>query len=525
MNKFLLIILLQIFFVSSLAMASDNDSSGSDAEELKGIDKNIFIATAGEDRVLRIGLVDCIAYALKNNSAIMIERIEPKLSQDDVKIARSAFEPALNVNYTLADSTRESAFTIYPDIARGRSGNLTVGVAGKLVTGTEYNIEFLGERYKGNSTPQRMSPFYTAGPRITITQPLFRDFGIAVNRADIMIAQNDFLISNEKFKKVVIDIITRTKASYFGYSFFLKNYDIAQLSLQRAKKLLEINQARYRKGLVSSVDLLETESTAALREKEVISSFAVLKQAEDRLKLITNLVNDPEVWNARLELIDRPQFNVQSTDLAESLRIAFRRRPDYHAARTDLRNRDIRIEVADNALLPTVDLIGSFGLNGLGDDYGDSLNNIDWDYQDWTVGVSFNLPWGGGDRARDNQRKQELVQALIAFKQLEQEIILDVRDKVREVDIQYRQVLASNLFYEKETQNYQAQKERYAAGEVSTHDMLDYQDQLSLAERDYVKSLIDYNIALITLEQSEGVTLVKNNIKLAEDLPDGGNDR
>ena len=129
-----------IFAVGILAYGlSDISAPGEEVDgEVRGIDKTIYIATAAQDRILRIGLVDCITYVLKNNSAIRIERIEPRLREDDEKIARSAFEPALNINYTLTDNTRESAFTVYPDIARSRSGDLTVGVAGKLVTGTEY---------------------------------------------------------------------------------------------------------------------------------------------------------------------------------------------------------------------------------------------------------------------------------------------------------------------------------------------------------------------------------------------------
>ena len=181
-----------------------------------------------------------------------------------------------------------------------------------------------------------------------------------------------------------------------------------------------------------------------------------------------------------------------------------------------MKNRDIKIKVAKNALLPTVDLTGSFGLNGLGEDYQEALDNVNTDYKDWSVGIEVSVPWGGGDRAKYDQRKLEKAQALIDFKRLEQNIILEVRDKVREVDIQYRQVLACELSKDKEIQNYKAQRERYAAGQVSTHDMLDYQDKLAQAELDYIKALIDYNIALINFDKAEGLTLVKNNIILEE---------
>jgi outer membrane protein TolC len=100
------------------------------------------------------------------------------------------------------------------------------------------------------------------------------------------------------------------------------------------------------------------------------------------------------------------------------------------------------------------------------------------------------------------------------LKRLEQSIILEVRDKVRGVDLSIQQVEASRLAKESQWKNYEAQKERYAAGQISTHDMLDYQDKYARADLDYVKSLIDYNIALIDLDKSEGLTLINNHVTL-----------
>jgi outer membrane protein TolC len=337
-----------------------------------------------------------------------------------------------------------------------------------------------------------------------------------VNKADIIVAQNNRLQSGASFKDTVMDTISKAKTAYYNYIFYLENYAIAKLSLERAQHLLEINRARYQKGLLSSVDLLETEAAAAQREKAVLTAEAQVKKAEDDLKLITNLVDDPEAWNAKIELIDKPAFIVEEADLLQSLKDAFGYRPDYYSAKIDLKSRDIKIVTAKNALLPTVDLVGSFGLNGLGKDYQDALEKVDSDYKDWSVGVKFSLPWGSGDRAKYDQRQLEKAQALLSFKRLEQNIILEIRDKVRLAKTQKQQVDVAKLSKEKETQNYEAQKERYAAGQVSTHDMLDYQDKLSQAELDYVKALIDYNIALINLDKSRGLTLVKNDIKLEE---------
>jgi outer membrane protein TolC len=229
---------------------------------------------------------------------------------------------------------------------------------------------------------------------------------------------------------------------------------------------------------------------------------------------VTNLVDDPEVWNAKLELIDRPQFIVEKADLVKSVGLAFENRPDYKSAKIDLENRDIKIKVAQNGILPTLDLSGSFGLNGLGADYGKALEKVNGEYPDWSVGVKFSVPWGEADRAKYDQRQLEKAQALIAFKRLEQNIIFDVRDRVREVNIQARQVEVARLYQQKEEENFQAQKARYMEGQVSTHDILDYQDRLSRAQLSYLKALIDYNVALVDLDKAEGLTLEKNNVVL-----------
>jgi len=518
-EKVLSVLLINLLVSSSISFAADKKNEKIiDEERQREIEKTIFMASASQDRILKIGLVDCITYALKNNSEIKIDRIEPRLKEDDVKIAKADFEPTFTADFSLHDNTEIASSSLQgTNKFNSQDTNLNAGVSGKLATGTEYSVEVFNERYKSDSSYQIFNPYYVAEPKITITQPLFRDFGILVNRADIIIAQNNKQVSVESFKDRVMDIISKTKISYYNYIYYLENYALLRDSLGRAKDLWETNKARFAKGLLSSVDLLETETAVLEREKALLSAEASLKKAEDDLKLITNLVDDPEVWNAKLELIDgKPEFKEEKADLLACLKDAFIYRPDYNSRKIDLKNRNIKIATAKNALLPTVDLVTSFGLNGLGKDYQDALNKIDGNYQDWSVGFLISVPWGGAQRAKMDQRKLEKAQALLTFKRLEQNIILEVRDKVRAVDTQIRQVKAARLSKEKEEQNYEAQKERYAAGQVSTHDILDYQERLAQAELGYVKALIDYNTSLINLDESEGLTLVKNNVKLEE---------
>ncbi len=246
----------------------------------------------------------------------------------------------------------------------------------------------------------------------------------------------------------------------------------------------------------------------------MISAFAAVENAEDVLKLVTYLAEDPALWNARLQLLDEPVFRLRRIELVESLERAFKHRPDYRAQTVALANRDIRIRLTRQDRLPTLDLVGSFGLNGLGESAGDAADHATLDYKDWMLGVRVTVPWGRGDRARYDKSRWEKTQALLELKRLEQEIICEVRNRVREVDIQRTQTEAALLAADMEQEHYDAQQERYAAGQVSTHDFLDYQNRLATARLDYVKALIDYQLSQVRLDQAEGMTLANNHISL-----------
>jgi outer membrane protein len=475
-----------------------------------------FLKSAARRTVLRIGLVDTIAYALRKNSEIKIARIEPKLKADDVRIAQSAFEPTLKADFLLHDVTEESASIFFPGDQKSRDMPFDAGISGKLVTGTQYRLDFLNDRSRTNSDITDVNPAFTSEPLVTLTQPLLRGFGITVNRADIIIARNNTSQSVEAFKASAMDAISQAMTAYYTYAYAIEANAIARRFLDFARELVEINRARYAKGLASSVDLLEAEAAVAEREKLLLDAEYGLKTAEDKLKYVTNLVDDPEVWNAEIELIDKPVFAVRETDLVQSIMDAFEYRPEYQVKKLELKNKDISIVVTKNALFPTLDVIGSFGLNGLGDQYGRALQSIHWGYKDWSVGAAMTVPWGKGDRARYDQSKLEKARALLELERMEERIILTGRDKVREVDLQFRQKHASQVARDKEAENYAAQKERLAAGQVSTHDMLDYQTRYSKAELDLTQSMINYNIALVNLDKEVGLTLARNDVKLEE---------
>ena len=489
------------------------------AEELSYFAKDAYMASAQASEKIELAMVDCVAMALKSNSEISIKRITPHIEDNNILIQKSRFEPHFTFDGSLSDSTEQDPSTLLgANILKTSMGVFDFGYNQKFTTGANLELDFFNKRTSSNSPTFVPNPAYESEAEITITQPLLKGAGLSVNTADFRIAKNNKLKSVQDFKTEVIRVLTNVKKSYYDFQYSREQYIVAQKSLSRVEDLHRINKEKYSKGLASDIDITESEAEVARIRQALYEAEAIMKLAEDNLKLITNLVDDPRLWNAHIVLLEGLGYEKMEVDLPEALKTAFIYRPDYEAAKIDLRNRDIAIVVTTNGMLPTINLLASYGLNGLDAIYAKDLANVGGGkYNNWMVGVNVDVPLiGDENRGKYERSKSEKEQALLAFQRLEQKIVLDVRNVVRSIDINYRKLEASKISKESEDKNYTAQELRFKAGLVSTLDIVIYQERLARAEVSYIKSIIDYNVSLIELSRALGTMLLDDNITLEE---------
>lgn len=494
-------------------------SSYAYANDWAQFEKDAYISSMQSRKVLKIGLVDCVAMAMKDNSEIQVREIAPKIEDANVKTAYGKFDPSLGFDFSMEDNTDNSDNPLFgPNPTKLRTNSFGFGYDQTLISGTKLALDFDTTRNRSNYSErvQAVNPVFDSFATVTVTQPLLRGFGLTVTQADLLIARNNKLKSLQDFEEEVIKILSDVKKAYYDYQYSREQYDTAVISLKRVQDLHEINKEKYAKGLASNVDLLQSESEMARFEQAVASAEGALKLAEDNLKFITNIVNDPALWNADIELIGSIGYEAKKADVLESLDKAFGNRPDYEAARIDLKNKDINVVYYKNGTLPIVDVVGSYGFNGLAKTFEKDMGVLGSGmYEDWSIGVNVTMPLGNDDAKGKYQKSLlEKRQAIISFKRLEQRIILEVRNAVRDVGIKLRVLDASRKNKDAEIKNYEAQSARFKAGLVSTHDIIDFQEKLARAEVNYAASVIEYNKSLIELARAEGMTLAYDNIKI-----------
>lgn len=462
-----------------------------------------------------LSLEEAINLALVSNFDIAIERFNPKIAAEQITVAESRFDPLI-----AADANgRETISPAASQVTGTQQENLDVnaGFQQTLSPGTTYQVAFTNNRLETDSPFAVVNPAYRSSVLFTLTQPLLKNFGTGVNRAPILIARNNRDISLSELRNQVIRVISDVQSVYWDLVFTIGNLEARQLSLRLAQDLVRINKAQVEVGTLAPIEVLQAESSAAAREEAVLVAEQNLRDTEDRLKRILNFREGAlQFWEATIVPLDKPPFQVKEVSVEESIKIALQKRPEITQARINLENTNINVRTTRNQLLPALNLEGSVGLNGLGTDYGDNLNELtSGDFYSWQVGVNFEFPIGNR-AAKSNHVIAKLAteQAEVFIKNVEQQVILEVRQAVRQLRTDVKRVEVTRIARELAERQLDAEQKKFNEGLSTNFNVLEFQEDLANAVSNEVRAITDYNKSLVNLERVLGTTLEVKNIKV-----------
>ena len=461
------------------------------------------------DDEIKISLQECISLALESNLDIRIQRVNPQIQDTLTTMEEARFDLSTTFS-TSIDSSEDPGMT-ESDARSGNSQGFSLGITDPIVTGGSYGLSFNSNRSKNN--PNDLS--YRSGLSFNVTQPLLEGFGIAVNKASITIAKNNKEIFRLRLKSQLIKTLSEVQNAYWELVFARENLKVQQLALKQAEELLKRNQ-RFKEADKATVsDILQAQSAVASRKADVIEAEDAVKDAEDRLKRVTNIIQDETQWDMPIVPVDSPSFEKIEVNLEDSLATALKNRPEYAQAKIELENSDISIKVAKNQRLPRLDLEGSLSLNGLGDELGEPFSQVGKaDYDSWSIGLFLRVPLGGRTEKAELKKSQfEKEQALFALKDLEQQLINDVRGAVRQLETDQKRIDATKAAEDFAQQALSVEEKKHELGMITSYELLQMQANLATATKNRLRAGIDHRKSIVVLYQASGVTLEKLNIE------------
>ena len=465
-----------------------------------------------------VTLEECVKLALARGFDLEIERQSLSIAQDNVPIARSNFLPILSA--TSGKTVTRTA--IDPDLGLPATMSSTVDASAalsqRLLTGTQFSLGLNNNHFNTDPAITALNPAYTSDATLAVRQPLLKGFGTRINSQVIRRAELGLNVADSNYESRALDVIQGTENAYYLVTGARDQLQVFRSSLQLSQALLSEAQSRRTAGMATGLDVLQAEVGVANARRSVLEAQRTVRSSEDALTaLIGRFQFDTPLGATRA---DEDASEAPPT-IAASYRLATERYPALRNARTTLEIAQLDVAFARNDLLPSVDLDLALGFNGGDSTRRGSFSGItEPDGHNWQAGISITYPLGRvAEKARFRQSRYALTQAELREKQLEQDVLVAVRNAVRDVETSRETVTIATQAADLAQRQYEAETDRFRAGLSTSRRVLEAQTDLESARVGSLQAKLDLQTARASLRRLEGTSLQRYGITLSSVAP------
>jgi outer membrane protein len=238
-----------------------------------------------------------------------------------------------------------------------------------FVTGTKMQFAFNNTYATTTNGTSLYSPELSSNFKLTVTQHLLQGAGIWVNKRFIYQAKNNRRITDSSFRQQILYTVNQVETIYWGLVQAYEDLQAKERALQQSSKLASDDRKQLEIGTVAPLQVIQDESSVASDKQALINAQSALNYQQQIIKqaIVRNL-NDvalslaPVIPTDRVTIEEIPE---EKQPLEELIQEAFQQRPELEQAVLTLRNDEITLKGARNALLPTFDIFGYFEGQGV----------------------------------------------------------------------------------------------------------------------------------------------------------------
>ncbi len=477
-------------------------------------------ATAQEPAPLT--LKECRARVFQHNLAIQAQKLG-WMATDQIRRGEwGAFEPAMVASYAEnrneRENTKEQRLSQNTDFFLEENREYSVGLESLLPTGARLQAGYNQRDLFNNLRIRPEDPLeheYEGFLGVSLVQPLLRDAWFPATMARIRLAAAESDVAYQEYRKQMMIVLARAEMAYWNLVLAQDLVGLRRESVVVAEKILADNRERVNMGKMSDLEVQQAEAGVALRRTK--ASEADLKRVEAMNQLRTFFAETAGDAVPPLKAADRPALAAVSVKPAEDVRAAMDMHPDYLMRRRQVDQESIRLAFARTQQWPQLDLKGSAGLNGLGEDSGGAWDQVsDGTYEAWSVGIEVRIPLGGDYRARKEAAAARIrkMQALINLKAAEVELVNSIDAAAKRVNGSREQAEDYRSVADFNRKVLDTEMARLGAGKSDSRKVLDVEDDLSEAMTASAESHTRFQTARIDLDLARGTLLQSRDLEI-----------
>jgi outer membrane protein len=509
----------------------------------------------------RLTLKEAIYIAIRNNPGLTAAQLDPISAEESVKLANAAFDPdtTAQLDATKSVTPVTTPFEVVNSDAYTQKlydWNFGLTKVSSITNGT-LGLTFDNNRTYTNGSFVGVNPAYTPELEGSLVQPLLRNFGWEFATLNVRLSESAQRTSQWNYGSNLNDFIQRIGNDYWGVVGADENLQVAEAALKFNVDLVRVNRISLQVGTLAPIDLQEAESAAATAEANVYAAEAALQTARVQLRqdVMLNPAGTFVPEDVEPAQAPNPAFVIQETE-----ETALERMVEYSPAlgglREAIRTALLQVKFSENQVLPQLNLGAQFGATAVAGAtgclptittkgavtnctvpdttppeagvrlpfqglYPSALNKmLDARFYNYAAVLSFEMPL-------DNAAaKAALAQARITYAQSR----MTYREALSQSVVQVESALANLHAYEKQVeatrkatfyaeQSLRDEQVEFRVGMATTHDLLQYQEELVTAQGNEVTADVGLENARLALWHAEGTLMSIFNINFEVQNP------
>jgi outer membrane protein TolC len=420
--------------------------------------------------------------------------------------------------------------TAKPDLINLNStntfGNLT------LAQGFSPGTQFLVGSNNGPDIMNLLSsspdPFHHSNLVGSVTQPLFRGAGRAVNLRYIHIAQGDLKISRLVFRQQLTDLVYGVSRLYYDLVSLAEDVRVKQETLAAANELYSNDKIQVEVGTLAPLELTRAEALVSSSQLDLTRAEGLLRQQEAVIKSVISRTGSADPALASVRIVPTDTIVIPESEglppLEELLRPGLANRADLAQAALQVTNGQISVAASRNQVKPEIDLIGTVQTRG---NLGSTSNTtvaavalppsapVPRQTKVYEGGIQVNTPFRNRvaqvDAARDELQLRSMQ---VRFQQMENQARDEIENTFTALEVArsaYTAVVRSRRFQQ---QLLDAELDKLAVGASTNFFIVQDEGFLAQARSSEVVARSAYIKARISLERAIGTLLETSHIKL-----------
>ncbi len=378
----------------------------------------------------KMNVQSILQQAIKGNRELKTAQLTIKQKLEAQKMAEAKYDFQLSSDLNAVEMTATPVEGSFMTVTEQQELGLEAGISKLIKTGGIVSLQLSSKKIDqtmeintGQTGPMNISTTtFQNKLNLVISHPLLKGFGVDVNQAEIKKARlsKEVEVINRRVKAQ--GIIRDVLISAIDLDFAYHQYKLLQGSLKIAEDQLKDTKLLLENGMAKQSDYLAVKANVAQRKVDLIKIQSGLLASSLKLKISLgmDLKEKPYLVKPVIDLdLDRYKKpdNFLQKAVARSLQLKIMSK--------EIKKINQDLKVANNQLLPSLDLSLTAGPSGNSTEFGDSLKRmVSFDAFTITGNISFKYSIGQTganaalqtlEYARDSLEitKDDLAQAIV----------------------------------------------------------------------------------------------------------------